>query len=245
MSHDRSDRDAADGSDGLREEEWLVVEFAVPTDEFLLGSTLEAAPETVVEFEQFVPTSADPLPYLWTTDDDREAFEGAAASDPTVERIRRIAAFDQGALYELDWADLTGGLFEWLRSTDVTVLQSESLDDEWLLKLRLPTRDAFGDLREYCRDERIPFRLVRLFTMTEPKMGQFNVSEKQREILIVALEMGYFEIPREATLTEVADALGISSNSASERLRRAQTNLVSNTVTIGSPTGVGIGIDAG
>ena len=79
--------------------------------------------------------------------------------------------------------------------------------------------------------------------MTEPKMGQFNLSEKQRETLVTALEMGYFKIPRESTLDEIAKTLDISTNSTSERLRRAQTNLVSNTVTIGQPAGIGINVD--
>lgn len=221
----------------------LVVEFTVPTDEFLLASTLETVPDAIVEFEQFVPTNSDPLPYLWATDCDRAAFEEVVAADPTVERVRRVAGFDSGALYELDWAGLDDGdgIYSWLRANRATVLQSESLDGEWLFKLRLPSRAELGDLRTHCQENDISFRLVRLFSMTEPKMGQFNVSEKQLEVLVTALEMGYFEIPRDATLTEVADEIGISPNSASERLRRAQTNLLNNTVTIGHPTGIGVG----
>lgn len=224
------------------EEQRLIVEFAVPTDDFLLATTLEVIPETIVEFEQFVPTNADSIPYLWTTGDNRETFEHTAATDPTVDQIDRIAAFDQGTLYRLDWGGLDDDedLFGWLRSNQATVLQSESLDGEWLLKLRLPSRDELGDLQRYRQNNEIHFRLVRSFSMTEPKMGQFNISEKQREVLLTALETGYYEIPRDATLTEIAENIDISPNSASERLRRAQTNLLNNTVTIGQPTGIGI-----
>ena len=77
--------------------------------------------------------------------------------------------------------------------------------------------------------------------MSEPKLGQYNVSEKQREALVLALEMGYFEIPREATLEAVAERLDISTKAASERLRRGQTNLLNDTLTVGDPTGVGVG----
>lgn len=247
MSPDNDRRETADGpddqgaTDANDEYRWLVLEFAVPADQFLLASTLEAVPGTVVEFEQFVPADPDPFPCLWTTDDDREGFERAVVDDSTVERADRIAGFDGGALYEIEWARPDDGLLGWLRSNDATVLQSESLDGEWLLKLRLPSRAELGDLREYCRGTGIDFRLVRLFTMTEPKTGQYDLSEKQQEVLVVALEMGYFEIPRGSTLDEIASRLGISSNSASERLRRAQTNLLSNTVTIGQPRGIGIG----
>lgn len=240
---DKPDEQNADETD--EEQRRLIVQFAIPTDDFLLASTLETVPDIIVEFEQFVPADPNPLPYLWTTDDDQVAFEEAAENDPTVERFHRIAGFEQGALYEIDWNGLndSDGLFKWLQVNDVTVLQLESTDDEWLLKLRVPSRTELSDLQEYCQTNDIHFRLVRLFPMTEPKMGQFNLSEKQRETLVTALEMGYFEIPRESTLDEIGKTLGISTNSASERLRRAQTNLVSNTVTIGQPTGTGINGD--
>ncbi|MDG5776024.1 helix-turn-helix domain-containing protein [Haloarculaceae archaeon H-GB2-1] len=42
--------------------------------------------------------------------------------------------------------------------------------------------------------------------------------------------MGYFAIPRTASLDDVAAELGISASSLSERLRRAQTHLVETTV---------------
>lgn len=234
--------DRAGSSDEPAEKGRLVLEFAVPTDDFLLASTLSTAPDLVVEFERFVPTDSDPLKYLWTTDGASAAFEEGAAADPTVDRIRQVAVFDEGALYEMDWAGLAerDGLFEWLRTSDATMLQSESMNDEWLLKLRVPSRETLGDLRTHCAENGIDFRLVRLFSLTEPKMGQLNVSEKQRAVLLTALEMGYFEIPRDSTLGEVAEALDISPNSASERLRRAQTNLLTNTLTVGRPTGVGI-----
>jgi len=228
----------------------LVAEFSVPTEAFVLAATLEAAPETVVEFERLVPIEGDPLPYLWSTDRDVEAFEDAAATDPTVEALTCVATFDDGALYRVHWADFEHGLLGWLRDREAILLQSEAQngaptgrDNEWLLKLRFDSRQDLADLRGYCRERDISFQLVRLYDLTDPKIGQYDVSEKQRELLLVGLEMGLFEVPREATLTEVAGKLDISAKAASERLRRAQTNLVSNTLTIGQPTGVGIGID--
>lgn len=50
---------------------------------------------------------------------------------------------------------------------------------------------------------------------TEPKLTQ-----SQREALLLALEMGYFEEPRTAILSEVATELGISQPAAGGLLRR-------------------------
>ena len=57
-----------------------------------------------------------------------------------------------------------------------------------------------------------------------------RLTDRQWEVLGTAYEMGYFEIPRTASLDGVADELDITASSLSERLRRAQTHLVETTV---------------
>jgi hypothetical protein len=47
-----------------------------------------------------------------------------------------------------------------------------------------------------------------------------SLSEQQYEALRTAFEAGYFAIPREITLQELAARLGISDTAASHRLRR-------------------------
>lgn len=69
-SRDDSD-DPDDAQDTADERARLIVEFNVPADAFMLATTLAEVPETIVEFEQFIPTRAAPLPYLWATDEDR------------------------------------------------------------------------------------------------------------------------------------------------------------------------------
>jgi len=57
-----------------------------------------------------------------------------------------------------------------------------------------------------------------------------GLTDRQREALVTAREMGYFEVPRAASLGGVADELGITASSLSERLRRAQDCLVERAV---------------
>jgi predicted DNA binding protein len=47
------------------------------------------------------------------------------------------------------------------------------------------------------------------------------LTDRQRECVTAALRMGYFEVPRRATLAEVAADLGIDTSTASETIRRA------------------------
>lgn len=49
-----------------------------------------------------------------------------------------------------------------------------------------------------------------------------SLSDKQLLVLEAAVRLGYFAVPRDCTLEDVAAACGISHQAASERLRRAQ-----------------------
>lgn len=53
------------------------------------------------------------------------------------------------------------------------------------------------------------------------------LTDRQREVLEAAAHVGYYDTPREATLTEVAETLGISKSNCSELLHRAEGHIVS------------------
>lgn len=74
------------------------------------------------------------------------------------------------------------------------------------------------------------FTLRRLTYDGEAEEAGDGLTDHQREALRIAYEMGHFDIPRTATLDEVAAELGITASSLSERLRRAQTHLIETTV---------------
>ncbi|MFC7234639.1 helix-turn-helix domain-containing protein [Halosegnis marinus] len=52
------------------------------------------------------------------------------------------------------------------------------------------------------------------------------LTQRQRDVLLTAVEMGYYDTPRDCTLTAVADAVGTAKSSASETLHRAEGAVV-------------------
>ena len=225
------------------DEPMVIFEFAVPAETLVLEQALGEFPDVVVELEPLVPTNNSPLPYLWTNGGQRPAFRAAVADDPHVDRIRRVATFEEGVLYGIEWADDADGLFDWIENQheETAVLRGQGHDDEWILQLRFPDREQLSEFRTFYQDREIDLRPIRLYDLKHHKFGQYEVTAKQREALLRALEMGHFAIPREATLEEVADSLDISARALSERLRRGQTALVRNTLSVGRPDGVGPG----
>ncbi len=72
-------------------------------------------------------------------------------------------------------------------------------------------------------------------SITVDGIGQFpsaranpanTLSERQREALEVALELGYYETPRQATHEDIAAELGCAPNTASEHLQKGEAKLV-------------------
>jgi len=95
----------------------------------------------------------------------------------------------------------------------------------WVQRGRFADRAAFDELRTYWQDEGVSVRL-RLLTREGRDDAGDGLTDPQRAALRTAHEMGYFEIPRTASLADVAAELDISASACSERLRRAQTRLV-------------------
>lgn len=67
----------------------------------------------------------------------------------------------------------------------------------------------------------------------QSRTAAFGLSHQQRDALILALERGYFDVPRGVTLTEIGDELGITQQATSERIRRAAQKVL-RSVLLGS-----------
>jgi predicted DNA binding protein len=67
-------------------------------------------------------------------------------------------------------------------------------------------------------------------TTEETRRVQQGFTEAQRDILVAAVKTGYFEIPRETSLTDLADQRNESHQAVSEHLRLTTYNLVELTL---------------
>jgi len=48
------------------------------------------------------------------------------------------------------------------------------------------------------------------------------LTDRQREVVATAADLGYYDVPREATLDDVASELGVASSTVSDHLRKAE-----------------------
>jgi hypothetical protein len=116
-----------------------------------------------------------------------------------------------------------------LATTDAIIDRIRVTSSGWVQTGWFADRSAFDEFRTFwVRND--AFSLRRLTHDGDPEPPGDGLTDRQHEALRVAYEMGYFEIPRRASLDDVAAELDITASSLSERLRRAQTHLVETTV---------------
>lgn len=94
----------------------------------------------------------------------------------------------------------------------------------WVQSGRFADRETLAEIRDFW-ERNGAFALRQLETVPE-KPGDEPVTDRQREALLTAAELGYFDVPRDPSLADVASELDISASSLSERLRRGQTELI-------------------
>lgn len=207
----------------------VIVDVSVPAEEFPLGSLLEVRPGVQVRLETMIPTGEQVVPYFWVRSPDVEAVESALEAADIVEGVRVVDQVGDETLFRVGWSQDIDGLFDSVRESDAVVLEGTGLGDSWLFQLRFPDDDRLSTFYRDVVDRDIPVEIEQIHDPVDsPQLGNFGLTEVQRETLVTALEAGYFAVPRETTLIELAERLEVSDTAISQRLRRALTSLLND-----------------
>jgi hypothetical protein len=194
----------------------------IPSDEFRLAQTLTENPNLRVEFERVVPFGERVAPFLWITSTDtawvREVFE----ADVDVDRVEVVDQLHDGILVDVEWCDRRSDFLEVLLDAGATCLRGTGTGEAWHLTLRFAKHESLADCYRRCADRGVDMLVERVERSADSvdRDREPNLTELQRETLRTALEAGYFSVPRECTLQELADRLGVSDTAASQRIRR-------------------------
>lgn len=217
----------------------LFAEFHVPSETFALHQTLQAVPDVVVVIERVVAAQQKLTPYFWVAGE-TDAFEQAVANDPSITDLHRVDEFDDSSLYRGTWTQNVENIVYAYTELGATIVEATGQADEWELRIRFDDRAGLREYRNYCEREHIPFALTGLYEIQHERSGaQFGLTPKQHEALTTAWEWGYFKVPREASLDEIADQLGITKQALSERIQRAIDTFVANALEVTPPSELG------
>lgn len=211
----------------------LIAEFSLRSPELVLVSALDAAPDVTVELEHQMAHECDaPIFVFWALGDDFEKLEAGLERDETVRSSEIIEELGERRLYRtrLDSENVLG-IYPIYQRLGASPMAATGTADGWQRRVRFPDRDSIVAMRQFCADNDVDFRLHRLYAPGESDVvDEFGLSPEQRRALVTAERVGYFDVPRAVSLDDLGEELDISGQSASERLRRGVSQLVSTTL---------------
>ena len=202
-----------------------VAEFTLDSHEFPLGTVFAELPDITVQLERIIPDANGVVPYFWVRGTETDTIVNQFSEHPGVTDIQLVDSADGEHLMRCQWVSEHDIVLDALIDPDVVLLSAVGTQNEWTFEIRGESRGAIATFRNYCHGHGIPITLTELHPL-EPRGAQHGLTEKQRDALILAFERGYFDSPRETTLQEIADELGITQQSLSSRLRRGNRRLV-------------------
>lgn len=217
----------------------LVAEFEIDCEALPLAGVATTVPEPTLTLELQFNHGDRPLFLVTVTGGSQTAVENAFTDAYDVGEWTLIGQAGDTRRYQVvpalslegqlgDHLDDLAGL-EALATADAIIERIEVIPDGWRQTGWFADRDAFGKFSSFWQ-RNAGFRLYRLTRGGEPEPPGDGLTDRQQEALRTAYELGYFDIPRQASLEEVATELDISASSVSERLRRAQTQVIQETV---------------
>ena len=198
----------------LPETTWIrTLSESYPDAEFRVLAALPADDDTGVGL---VEVSAPDLPDVVGEMDDAEG----------ILRLELLEASAESALVEFE-------------TTDPLLLLSVS-ESAVPLELPLTVQDGEAELDVTASRDSLSTLATQLETfgmsfdveyVRELSDSEHLLTDRQRRLLDVAVEEGYYDSPRNCTLTELAEKVGVAKSTASETLHRAEGKIIKQYVT--------------
>lgn len=212
------------------------VELRIDTDHFELGHLIAQHEGLDAELERVVPTENIAIPYVWVTGAPEvlsaltETFR-ASEKTTTVSILDELTvsqSTDRMHLYRIEWIldelDIIRGLVD----ADGTILRGELAGDDWTLRFRFRTHDCVAEFYQFLVDNGLTEFSIDSISESKTRRDRESnaLTLEQREALTLAAQRGYFDLPRNASLEQIGEELGITQQATSERVRRGVRNVV-------------------
>jgi predicted DNA binding protein len=235
-------REALPVTEGVYTDLWIVlmmttvVDLDIPADRLGLDSTFDRVQGLEFHVGGMI---GDFPPLVWVAGPDQRTVQQALEADPSVEIVAELTD-DSRTEHDLDreWERdhwlyrLAFGtrvkLFQQIVSeNDGAILEASGRADNWSIQLLFHDRVAVSECHDVFGQYDFQAEVTRVAGMSDLPSTRTPLTEIQYETICKAHELGYFDVPRDITLKELAAELDISHQALSERLRRSHAALVS------------------
>ncbi len=153
--------------------------------------------------------------------DDPEAVSEAVAAHPAILDHERLEVTDDRSLSKYETTDTD--LYAFVEDSSLPPEFPVVVRNGWYELDFTGTRAEFDRFRAGLEDLEIPYELL---SILEGDGRADLLTPRQREVLEAAVRNGYFEVPRECTLADLAAELEVDKSTASGVLRRGEGRVV-------------------
>lgn len=208
-----------------------VIEFRLPVTQFALAHTFEAVPGLHIEVERFAAQDPDTtMPFVRVTTDDFETFERAVDDDPSVDVATPIADYGDERLYRIHWIGDVERVVRFLLKEDGAITTAQATGESWEFRAMYPERDSLSAVYGCCEENGLSLTVDAIYELEDNGRFEHGLTDAQHTSLLTAKEMGYYDVPRRTSLSDLSEELGVSHQALSERLRRGHANLIDRTL---------------
>ena len=209
----------------------VIVGYTVPAAAFEFGQTLRGCEFARIELDRLASVGGDdtPVRYFWIHEGDPTTFQAVLEASPLVERVDVLDELAEAFLCRVHPSEEWHGFGELVHDQDAVILEASGTPERWHGRLRFHSQEGATAFQQACYDRGVSLTITKVHDLRAPTsqgaLGEVVLTPVQQEGLALALDRGYFDIPRRATLVDLGDYLGVSDQALSERLRRAQSSL--------------------
>lgn len=194
-----------------------------------LARATDVTPICIHNHKQFLDGS---IAVLYEFEGPPERFGEALADNESVRRFRVLSEREPSFVYiHFDPSDAVGHLLRSAEMEEVFIEPPMTFVDETALRVTVVgPGDAIRAVVDEISDD-IDYTIERFEEYRPISSLLFSrLSERQREVLRLAAELGYYHEPREATQADIAEHLGCTAATVGEHLRRIEERLVDEIV---------------
>jgi glycerophosphoryl diester phosphodiesterase len=218
----------------------IVTEVRFAHENGALADTLSRSPDLTVSVIQESSTNPERDLYFMRfdsggDDDIRETLD----ADSTITGVELMPGVEDQPVFGIEFAPETMLMAPRVTSQDGFVLDARSSPnvtpelDGWRERWLLPHREALQTIWQWAHEAGFEFDVVTFHKRGRADLehaGVDDLTEEQREAIVAAYEQGYFTEPRETSLEELADSLGLSATAVSRRIRRGMKSTIETTL---------------
>ncbi|WP_227379708.1 bacterio-opsin activator domain-containing protein [Haladaptatus halobius] len=208
-----------------------IAEFSIPAEEFALSETLERLPEMMFTIDRVVAHETDHvLPFVWASNGNFETLTAVLEDDSSVGNVELLTELEDERLYRMEWVTKTQIIAYMLLEQDATVQRATAHDNEWDLRVLFPKQNKISAVSQYAKEHGFSLDVSRIYDVDSAQRVRFDLTDDQQEALAMAVEHGYYDVPREIDQSELAEKLGVSHQALSERLRRGTKGILKKVI---------------